>query len=89
MTANTIADILVEKGKGMFDSTRVPVRFTGNNQADGLLNDLENSPHAFVLACVMDRQIKGLSYTLQNAHSILTYYRLMTILISGFGRQSP
>jgi uncharacterized HhH-GPD family protein len=59
MTANTIADILIKKGKRLFDSTRVFVRFTGNNQADGLLNDLENSPHAFVLACVMDRQIKA------------------------------
>ncbi|BCW97492.1 MAG: hypothetical protein KatS3mg024_0319 [Armatimonadota bacterium] len=32
--------------------------FTGNHDADNLLNDLDNHPHAFVVACIMDRQIK-------------------------------
>jgi len=35
------------------------VNFTGNPEADKLLNDIETTPHAFVLACVMDRQIKA------------------------------
>lgn len=59
MTAHQIAEILVDKGKTLFDSPREFVKFTGNVQADKLLNDLENTPHAFVLACVMDRQIKA------------------------------
>lgn len=35
------------------------INFTTNKDADNLLNDLKNYPHAFVLACIMDRQIKA------------------------------
>jgi len=35
------------------------IKFTGNPDADYLLNDLQNYPHAFVLACIMDRQIRA------------------------------
>ena len=35
------------------------IQFTGNQAFDTLLNDLENTPHAFVLACLMDKQIKA------------------------------
>lgn len=60
MTSHQIAEILVGKGKTLFDSPReVATLFAGNVDADNLLNDLENTPHAFVLACVMDRQIKA------------------------------
>ncbi len=59
MTTNQIAQSLVGKGKKLFDSPREFVLFTGNTQADTLLNDLEGTPHAFTLACVMDRQIKA------------------------------
>jgi hypothetical protein len=31
--------------------------FTGNSDADRLTNNLENTPHALVLACLMDRQM--------------------------------
>lgn len=59
MNNSYVAKILVEKGKSLYNSPREFVRFTGNDEADILLNDLENFPHAFVLACVMDRQIKA------------------------------
>jgi uncharacterized HhH-GPD family protein len=59
MTTYSISEILVNKGKTLFDSPRELVKFTGDGQADNLLNDLENFPHAYVLACVMDRQIKA------------------------------
>lgn len=59
MTVNQIAQILVDKGKTLFDAPREFVTFTGHRSADELLNDLDNTPHAFVLACVMDRQIKA------------------------------
>lgn len=54
-----IVKILVEKGE---ESLKGPVQdtfTTGNSEADGLWKDLKNYPHAFVLACVMDRQIKA------------------------------
>lgn len=35
------------------------VPFTPNEKANNLLNDLQRHPHAFVIACVMDRQIKA------------------------------
>jgi uncharacterized HhH-GPD family protein len=51
---------LVERGQALFDAPRKPtIFFTGIPEADRMLSDLHNQPHAFVLACVMDRQIKA------------------------------
>lgn len=47
---------LVELGQALF---LAPKKFMGTTkvpEADALLNDIENYPHFFVLACVMDRQ---------------------------------
>ncbi len=54
-----IRDKLVDRGNKLFHSPKQFIRFTKNKEADILLNDLENYPHAFVLACIMDRQIKA------------------------------
>lgn len=35
----------------------VAIKFTGMAEADALLNDLDSHPHAFVLACLVDRQM--------------------------------
>jgi hypothetical protein len=35
------------------------VQFTKIEEADRLLNDLDRYPHAFVIACVIDRQIRA------------------------------
>lgn len=35
------------------------VHLVGDEKQDAFLNDLEGRPHAFVLACLMDRQIKA------------------------------
>ncbi len=51
------ASLLVRKGRELFDKPRELVSFTGDAKSDALLNDLDNYPHAFVLACIMDRQI--------------------------------
>ncbi len=59
MSEKEIRDRLVEHGKELFHAPKQLIRFTGNEKADSLLNDLKNHPHAFVLACVMDRQIKA------------------------------
>ena len=51
--------LLVEQGKQLFKANRVPTKFTGVTAADQLLNDLDGHPHAFVLACITDRQVKA------------------------------
>jgi endonuclease III len=51
---------LVEIAKKRFDEIDSQiVHFTGNKEIDSFLNDLTNFPHAYVLACLMDRQIKA------------------------------
>ena len=59
MNKTAIRDRLVERGETLFRAPRDRVQFTKNSAADDLLNDLETYPHAYVLACVMDRQIKA------------------------------
>lgn len=54
-----IAALLVDRGKELFRADRVPTVFTGVDAADEMLNNIEGQPHAFVLACVMDRQMKA------------------------------
>lgn len=55
----TAEEILVEKGDLLFKQPKEFVRFTNMREVDELLNDLSGHPHAFVLGCVMDRQIKA------------------------------
>ena len=51
---------LVEIAKKRFDEIDSQiVHFTKVKEIDSFLNDLTNFPHAYVLACLMDRQIKA------------------------------
>jgi len=59
MDEQKISNILIEHGESLFDASKAFVKFTGDNEADTLLNDLKNHSHAFVLACVMDRQVRA------------------------------
>ena len=59
MEKNRIRDRLVQHGETLFNAHREIVYFTKNEHANCLLNDLVNYLHAFVLASVMDRQIKA------------------------------
>ena len=59
MDRNAITLRLIERGWEDFRAPRKSVPFTQIPGADKLLNDLQGHPHAFVLACVMDRQIKA------------------------------
>ena len=54
-----IHDRLVEHGQKLFNAPKQLNTFTKISEADELLNDLDKHPHAFVLACVMDRQVKA------------------------------
>lgn len=59
MKQNKIVEILINKGNELFALPYKKIEFTKNQEADALLNDLSQYPHAFVLACIMDRQIKA------------------------------
>jgi endonuclease III len=59
MNETAIRDLLVKKGKNLFSAPPTSHSFTENDLANKLLNDLDRYPHAFVLACIMDRQIKA------------------------------
>jgi uncharacterized HhH-GPD family protein len=54
-----ICEILIQKGEELLKQPREMHAFTGNPEADHLLNDLENHPHAFVIGCLMDQQIRA------------------------------
>lgn len=59
MKINKIAERLVEQGRKLFEAKKQFTEFTKLAEADKLLNNLQNYPHAFVLASVMDRQIRA------------------------------
>jgi len=54
-----IRDMLIERAKTRLAELPSFLNFTGNKDADALLNDLEEHPHAFVTACIMDRQMRA------------------------------
>ena len=54
-----ICDLLLLEGHRLFESDPEPVKFTGDQDADNLVNDLEKYPHAFVIGCLLDRQVKA------------------------------
>lgn len=55
--SDELRDRLVGIGEAQLAADPAPIRFTGNGPADQLLNDLAGHSHAFVLACLMDRQV--------------------------------
>ncbi|RPJ77643.1 MAG: iron-sulfur cluster loop [Alphaproteobacteria bacterium] len=52
-----ITEVLVNEGKKLFKEPS-NLEFTSNSEANQLLKNLENYPHFFTLACIMDRKIK-------------------------------
>lgn len=53
-------NLLVRIAKERFlNPTSQIVHFVNDDKANVLLNDIERYPHAYVLACLMDRQIKA------------------------------
>jgi len=86
MNEKAIRDKLVERGQAIFHGPKQSInQFTKVPEADALLNDLSRYPHAFVLACVMDRQMKaekawlipyGMSQTLHGCFTMDVLRRL-------------
>lgn len=50
---------LIKKGRALFERNGPFESFSGDTEADALLFDLKNHPHAFVIACLADRQISA------------------------------
>lgn len=58
--SDAIKDALLQHRLALETPVGKPVAFnTGNQASEDLLNDLTHHPHAFVIACVMDRQMKA------------------------------
>ncbi|MDP2858555.1 MAG: iron-sulfur cluster loop [Bacillota bacterium] len=58
-SADRLLDRLVEVGKRLVAEPRRLNRYSGVQAADELINDLDRFPHAYVIACVMDRQMQA------------------------------
>jgi len=59
MNQGNIVQTLIKRGNELFNRPFEAGDFTGNKDANDLLNDLTHFPHAYVLACLMDRQVKA------------------------------
>ena len=59
MTERKVKNRLLKHGQQHMRKRPTIIQFTRVNKYDVLLNDLDKNPHAFVIACVMDRQIKA------------------------------
>jgi len=56
----SISKYLIQEGWKYFNAPRKFLDFTdGNKPANEMINDIENQPHSFVIACLMDTQIKA------------------------------
>lgn len=58
MNEKAIGNRLVEQGKKLFNEPQRLFHFTNLVEADALIKNLATCPHAFVLACIMDRQVR-------------------------------
>lgn len=91
MPNTEIAALLVKHGDDLFKAKPVSVFFTGDPGADALLNDIDKRPHAFVLACIMDRQIKAerawvIPYRISEAIGGFSFELLLTLSLDDFQR---
>ncbi len=91
MNPKLIRNRLVEHGEKLFNASRRPNEFTKIPEADFLLNDLKSHPHAFVLGCVMDRQIKAerawvIPYRFSQALAGFSIEKLGKLSLSDVGR---
>ncbi len=81
---NKVVSILINKGEELLNKPRQRTLFTNDKEADDLLNNLNDYPHAYVLACIMDRQIKAekawsIPYKLSKEIGGFEYARLLNL----------
>jgi len=54
-----IKNRLLRRDEELLSQPYTKIHFTNHPASDDLLNDLANYPHAFVIACLMDRQVRA------------------------------
>ena len=59
VNARRIGRVLVARGRKVLEASRRVPTFTPNESANAMVADLRGHPHAFVIASLMDRQIKA------------------------------
>jgi len=59
MTQDELARYLRTEGYKLLNGKKKEIEFSGIQAADKLLNDIERTPHFFVLGCVMDRRVQA------------------------------
>ena len=60
MNDDRISRLLIDRGQELFNAPKQQIiPFSQHEEADALLNNIEEFPHAFVLGCIMDRQIRA------------------------------
>ena len=67
------------------------IPFLPNTEMNELINDLDNTPHAFVLACLMDRQVKAerawsIPYYIKNELGTFDIHELANISLEEYIR---
>ncbi|MCK4836369.1 MAG: iron-sulfur cluster loop, partial [Candidatus Aminicenantes bacterium] len=55
---NKLAMKLIIRGNDLATQPFKKIEFSNDDESDTLLNDLQGYPHAFVIGCLMDRQLK-------------------------------
>ena len=54
-----LEDHLIDLGRKEFKGKPKEISFTPNKPANALINDIQRHPHAYVLGCIADRQVKS------------------------------
>ena len=82
-----IVSTLIKRGNDLFKKPSEKIKYTYNSDADELLNDLQKYPHAYVLACIMDRQIRAerawmIPYEIKTEIGTLDFQRLLNLSLA-------
>lgn len=85
-----LVELLIKRGKASMKRGR-DVSFAEDPEADKLVKDLNDYPHAFVLACLMDRQypakrVWAIPYRLRERLGTFEFGKLVKIPQSTFGK---
>lgn len=84
-----LCDRLISEAYNRLALPRTFVKFTGVAEADGLVNDIESHPHAFVIACIMARQVRAekawrVPYELKQRIGFFDFSRLASLSLDEF-----